>query len=62
MSNCKAPADMRRKGDEKIPTPAIKGVFNVDENNEALNPTTSNLFHRLVAWLLFASKHAQSDI
>ena len=51
-----APADMRQKGNKDIPTPAIKGIFDVDETSAPLYPATSDLFHRLVTWLLFASK------
>ena len=44
-----APADMQQKGNKDIPTPAIKGIFDVDETSPILDPTTSDLFHRLVA-------------
>ena len=44
-----APAYMQQKGNKDIPTPAIKGIFNVDENSKPLDPITSDLFHQLVA-------------
>ena len=44
-----APVDMRRTDNRDIPTPATKGVFNVDNFSPPLDPGTSDLFHRLVA-------------
>ena len=57
-----APADMRQKGDNDIPTLAIKGIFDVDQTSTPLDPATSDLFHRLVARLLFPSKRSRPDL
>ena len=57
-----APADMRQQGDKDIPTPAIKGIFDVDKISKPLDPATSDLFHRLVAQLLFAFKREHPDL
>ena len=37
-------------------------IFDVDETSTPLDPVTSDLFHRLVAWLLFASKGVPPDL
>ena len=57
-----APDDMRWKDNKDAPTPAIKGIFNVNETSTPLDPTTRGIFHRLVAWLLFASKRVYPDL
>ena len=57
-----APVDMQQKGNKDVPTLAVKDIFDVDETSTPLDPATSDLFRRLVAWLLFASKCARPDL
>ena len=47
---------------EKPVTPATKGLFNVDENSELLDERKSEIFHSVVAKLLFIEKRARPDI
>ena len=37
--------DMRCKNKKDVLIPAIKGIFNMDEDNEDLDGTTNDLFH-----------------
>jgi hypothetical protein len=43
-------------------TPAANHLFNVNEDGEKLDEETAQLFHHLVAKLLFLCKRARPDI
>ena len=47
---------------EKSVTPANKNLFNVDCESTALNDQKPEIFHSMVAKLLYITKRARSDI
>ena len=54
-----APADLKPNN---CNYPCNANLFQVDETSPRLDPTTAELFHRLVARLLFAAKRSRPDI
>ena len=54
----KAPADM----DGVVLTPAVEHLFDVNNDEEPLDPTQAELFHHLTDKLLFLYKQAWPDL
>ena len=53
-----APADM----DGVVLTPVVEHLFDVNEDAESLDPAQAELFHHLMAKLLFLCKQARPDL
>lgn len=53
--------DVNSKGN-KVTSPASTNLFNVDKNASLLNKSDRDIFHSLVAKLLYIAKHGRPDI
>jgi hypothetical protein len=54
-------ADSGMDASKVVPTPAKKDLFTVDDGSEQLDKQQGDIFHSIVAKLLFVSKRARTD-
>jgi hypothetical protein len=54
-------ADSGMDASKVAPTPAKKDLFTVDDGSEQLDKQQGDIFHSIVAKLLFVSKRARTD-